>query len=155
MNKITTKKQVKADIKSDLRSIKEREERLLRKLPLAALDERATFLLLGKDMPSNATFNPYLCSYDGYRAYLSIRVDSLKEDSYLLAILERAVERKLVVETSDYVSDYSMDRTFSIYLPHGGKLSVEARVSADSKTCRKVQVGVEVKEIAKFELRCD
>jgi hypothetical protein len=154
MNKITTLKSVKATIKQERKQVTERAERLLEKLPLAALDERAAFQLIGQ-MPERAYFSPYLCAWQGYQATLSFKVDSIKSDPALLGMLQRAVERSLDVETSDYVTESFAERSFRISLPHGGSLRIEVEPKGNSESCRKVVVGMTIKEVPQYELRCD
>lgn len=155
MNKIATVKSIKATTKNDRKNLAERAARLMDKLPLAALDERAAFQILGKTLPDRAHFDAYLCAYQGYVATLSFRVDSIKNDPSLLGMLERAVERKLEIETSDYVSETYAERAFRIALPHGGFLRIEVEPKENSDSCRKVQTGTQLKEVPTYELRCD
>jgi hypothetical protein len=154
MNKITTLKAVKATIKQERKQITERADRLLERLPLAALDEQAAFQIIGQ-MPERAHFSPYLCAWQGYVATLSFKVDSIKNDPTLLGMLQRAVERNLEVETSDYVTESYAERAFRVTLPHGGNLRIEVEPKGNSDSCRKVVVGTTIKEVPQYELRCD
>jgi hypothetical protein len=59
-------------------------------------------------------------------------------------------------ETNDYVSEYSAERDF--YFEESSAafhLQICARPTSDSKSCRKVQVGEEMKIVATYALKCD
>jgi hypothetical protein len=84
-------------------------------------------------------------------------VNSLKEGpvpAICEAILGFGLE---ATETSDYAADWCASRTFKFE----GKLGTvrldvrfEANVNDGSDQCRKVQVGTEIKEVAKYEIVC-
>lgn len=155
LNKIATKKYIANELAADRDNAKRRAVAMLARLPLATLDERAALQIIGDTPSVGAYYSPWMSEYDGFRATLRVRVESIKDDPLLLDILNRAVERNLVVETTDFVSDWLVERSFRVSLPHGGVLTIEARVASDSKTCRKVQVGTETTETPRYELRCD
>ncbi len=61
-------------------------------------------------------------------------------------------------KTEDYASANYAERTFRSELQLG-KVQIKLRVVADikdgSESCRKVQVGTEIKEVAKYEIVCN
>ena len=59
-------------------------------------------------------------------------------------------------ETNDYVSEYSAERDFCFGESSTAfHLQICARPTSDSKSCRKVQIGEEMKVVATYALRCD
>ena len=84
-------------------------------------------------------------------------VDSLKSGpvpAICEAILGFGLE---ATSTSDYAADWCASRTFKFAGNFGGvRLNVcfEANVNDGSDQCRKVQVGTEIKEVAKYEIVC-
>jgi hypothetical protein len=64
-------------------------------------------------------------------------------------------------KTEDYVSEWTGMRTFKLSRASNDKhvqmiLNFQATVKADeAATCRKIQIGVEVKEVPKYALECD
>lgn len=87
----------------------------------------------------------------------TIRLDvaSFKKDRKLLNTLGRALDRAVPEGSDDYVSEYRAERTYRFRLPNGGFLDIEARLKGDgSKSCRKVQTGVEIKEVPTFAIEC-
>jgi hypothetical protein len=84
-------------------------------------------------------------------------VDSMREGpvpAICEAILGFGLDAK---ETSDYAADWCASRTFKFEGKIGSvRLDVrfEANVNDGSDACRKVQVGTEIKEVAKYEIVC-
>ena len=83
--------------------------------------------------------------------------DSLKTGP-VPAICEFIMSHGLeAVDTIDYVADWCASRTFKFTGKLGNvKMYVrfEANVNDGSDQCRKVQVGTEIKEVAKYEIVC-
>jgi hypothetical protein len=88
-----------------------------------------------------------------------VKVDSLKgpEMGAILAAAE-SIEGLEAKATEDYASENYADRTF-VYRGMVGACSVRLRIEAslpiDGPACRRVQVGVEVREVAKYAIACD
>jgi hypothetical protein len=84
-------------------------------------------------------------------------VDSLKEGK-VPAILEAAEALGFnAIETNDYVRDYCASRTFAFELNLNGvkmHLRIEAAIEDGSESCRKVQTGVKLEEVAQYEIVC-
>lgn len=84
-------------------------------------------------------------------------VDSLREGpvpAICEAILGFGLE---ATSTSDYAADWCATRTFKFEGAFGGvrmDVRFEANVNDGSDQCRKVQVGTEIKEVAKYEIVC-
>lgn len=84
-------------------------------------------------------------------------VDSLRDGpvpAICEAILGFGLDAK---ETSDYTADWCASRTFKFEGAFGGvrmDVRFEANVNSGSDQCRKVQVGTEIKEVAKYEIVC-
>lgn len=84
-------------------------------------------------------------------------VDSLKSGpvpAICEAILGFGLE---ATSTSDYAADWCASRTFKFEGTFGGvrmDVRFEANVNDGSDQCRKVQVGTEIKEVAKYEIVC-
>ena len=57
------------------------------------------------------------------------------------------------VESKDYAE--SLNRDYHFELADGWTIHVNAYVKSDSATCRKIKVGTEVVEQAKWEIQCD
>ena len=64
--------------------------------------------------------------------------------------------------TADWLGGDALNRDFNGYIypdPANGSeyidLTISAYVKTDSPTCRKVQVGIEVQEVPKYEIQCD
>lgn len=84
-------------------------------------------------------------------------VDSLR-DGPVPAICEFIMAYGLdSTGTSDYAEEYCASRTFKFRGKIGAvdmSVRFEANVNAGSDACRKVQVGTEIKEVAKYEIVC-
>lgn len=85
-------------------------------------------------------------------------VGSLKH-GVIVDIIERAMACGFEVDHStDHVSDWATQRVFTFKQEIAGvrvELKVTANIAANSATCRKVQVGTELKEVAKYEIVCE
>jgi len=90
--------------------------------------------------------------------HASVKVDSLKGQQ--MADILSAAESVQGLEaktTLDYASENFAERTF-IYKGMIGacsvRLAIDARLPVDGENCRRVQVGVEIKEVPKYEIQC-
>ena len=85
-------------------------------------------------------------------------VSSLKQGA-IVDIIDRAMACGFEpVGTSDYLNDWASQRTFKFTHDIAGvriELKVTANIAEASAACRKVQVGTELKEVAKYEIVCE
>ena len=88
---------------------------------------------------------------------VELKVKSLKNDRRLANIMERALDAGLLAKSSqDYVTDSAAERTYYfVSSDHGLRLTIEARVSDDSKTCRKIVTGERLEPVKQYALVCD
>ena len=115
---------------------------------------------LGFDKYVSAT--PSVCQwYDRNDLSLDVRfegnVDSLKDGpvpTMCEFIMGFGLESKYTI---DYAESYGASRTFKFAGKVGGvevNVRFEANINDGSEACRKVQVGTEIKEVAKYEIVC-
>lgn len=103
--------------------------------------------------------NPSTWSATDNNLHISIddTVSSLKEGAIpaiLEYILSMGFESK---NTKDYVDNAYASRSYNFKSKIGGvqvTLTIQADVKDDSETCKRVQTGVEIKEVAKYEIVC-
>ena len=85
-------------------------------------------------------------------------VSSLKQGP-IVDIIDRAMACGFEpVGTSDYLNDWASQRSFKFTHNIAGvriELKITANIADASETCRKVQVGTELKEVAKYEIVCE
>lgn len=113
-------------------------------------------------------FDKYVCAtpsvyswYDRNDLSLDVRfegnVDSLREGP-VPAICECIAGYGLEAKyTTDYAADWGASRTFKFTGKIGDvdvNVRFEANINDGSDQCRKVQVGTEIKEVAKYEIVC-
>ena len=83
-------------------------------------------------------------------------VDSLKQGA-IIALIERAMDCGFeAVGSKDYLSNWASQRSFKFTQSIAGVL-IELCITAnikDSETCRKVQVGTKLEEVAQYEIVC-
>jgi hypothetical protein len=114
----------------------------------------------GFDKYVSATPNVYVWS-SGDDLSLHVRfegnVNSLREGP-VPAIAECILGFGLdATDTVDYAADWCASRTFKFSGKIGGvdlTVRFEANINDGSDACRKVQVGTEIKEVAKYEIVC-
>jgi hypothetical protein len=84
-------------------------------------------------------------------------VDSLSTGK-IPAIVEFILEMGLNAKKSrDYADTSCASRSYNFETKIGGvefTLTIEANIKDDSETCKRVQTGVEIKEVAKYEIVC-
>lgn len=89
--------------------------------------------------------------------YLDTRVDSLKSDR-VARILEIAESLGFnETRSSDWVNEWSASRSFHYSGDcFGVGVSIEVRFNlpTDGEACKRVQVGTEIREVPKYEIRC-
>ena len=103
-----------------------------------------------------------ISTYNGYEACelnvsLEGTVSSLKQGA-IVAMIDRAMACGFEPTGSkDYLSDWASQRTFKFTQSIAGvqiEMNITANISEASESCRKVQVGTELKEVAKYEIVC-
>ena len=93
------------------------------------------------------------------RVYITLKnVESLKEGRvpYVLSVAE--ANGFEFDRTEDWTGETYASRTYRAAQMVGGvdiRLSIEADIKSDAQACRKVQVGTEIKEVAKYAIVCD
>jgi hypothetical protein len=84
-------------------------------------------------------------------------VSSLKQ-GVIVDMIDRALACGFeAVGSKDYLSDWASQRTFKFTHSIAGvqiDMNITANISEASESCRKVQVGTELKEVAKYEIVC-
>jgi hypothetical protein len=84
-------------------------------------------------------------------------VSSLKEGA-IPAILEFILSMGLEAKNNrDYADGYCASRSFNFKTKIGGvelTVTIEANIKEGSDSCKRVQTGVEIKEVAKYEIVC-
>lgn len=99
------------------------------------------------------------CTYSTPELHVNLEgtVSSLKQGA-IVDIIDRAMACGFEpVGTSDYLNDWASQRTFKFIHGIAGvvvELKVIANIAEASAACRKVQVGTELKEVAKYEIVC-
>jgi len=85
-------------------------------------------------------------------------VDSLKTGK-IVDLIERAMACGFeAISTKDYASDWSSQRVFRFSQNVAGvtvNLKFVANISEAATSCRKVQVGTKLEEVAQYEIVCD
>lgn len=103
-----------------------------------------------------------ISTYNGYEACelnvsLEGVVSSLKQGA-IVDMIDRAMACGFeAVGSQDYLSDWASQRTFKFTQTIAGvlvEMKITANISEASEACRKVQVGTELKEVAKYEIVC-
>ena len=93
------------------------------------------------------------------RVYITLKgVDSLKEGRVPRVLAVAEANGFEFDRTEDWTGDTYASRTYRATQSIGGvdiRLNVEADIKADAAACRKVQVGTEIKEVAKYAIVCD
>ena len=79
------------------------------------------------------------------------KLESFKDDQ-LVKLLGFLTDRASNMSSKDYANWMNRDFSFEMEDVY---VSISAYVRSDSPTCRKVQVGVTVQEVAEYELVCD
>lgn len=89
--------------------------------------------------------------------YLDTRVDSLKSDR-VARILEIAESLGFDnTRSSDWVNEWSASRSFHYSgdcLGVGVSIEVRFNLPTEGEACKRVQVGTEIREVPKYEIRC-
>ena len=93
-----------------------------------------------------------------YSDMISITVSLRKLPSFKCKILESILEYCETLNVGEVTSsDYaeSLNRDYYFELADNWRMHVNAYVKSDSATCRKIKVGTEIVEQAKWEIQCD
>ena len=100
----------------------------------------------------------YTSSYPEIFASLEGYVDSLKEGA-IVEILERAMACGFEASSSkDFVNDWASQRSFTLKHSIAGvkiDLKITANISETNPTCRKVQTGTKLQEVATYAIVCE
>jgi len=103
-----------------------------------------------------------ISAYNGYdtcelNVSLEGTVASLKQGA-IVDMIDRAMACGFeAVGTKDYLSAWASQRTFKFTQTIAGiliELKITANISGASETCRKVQVGTKLEEVAQYEIVC-
>jgi hypothetical protein len=109
----------------------------------------------GKYVYANPT--SWGASDNGLHISIDDTVTSLREGA-IPAILEFAITMGLeATKGRDYADNYCASRSYNFKTKIGGvelTLTIEANIKDGSDACKRVQTGVEIKEIAKYEIVC-
>jgi hypothetical protein len=113
-------------------------------------------------LATNVWASPECYEWDGgvhMTICCQIKVDSLKgpEMAAILAAAE-AIYGLEARATQDWVSENFAERAFSYRGIISGvtvNLRIEAQLPTDGAACRRVQIGTEIKEVAKYAIACD
>ena len=89
-----------------------------------------------------------------YKPTIEVGLNKLEsfKDPVLVKILDFLMDQSTSVKTTDYPN--WLNRDYNIEMADV-MISISAYVRSDSPTCRKVQVGVKIEEVAQYELICD
>lgn len=85
---------------------------------------------------------------------ISLRSLSSLKCNVLTSVLEYCETLNVARNSTSDMAQY-LNRDYRFELADGWAINVNAYVKSDSATCRKVQVGTEVVEQAKWEIQCD
>ena len=95
--------------------------------------------------------------YNSLHVSIDDTVDSLSTGT-IPAIIEFILEMGLNAKKSrDYADSACASRAYNFETKIGGvefTITIEANIKDNSETCKRVQTGVELKEIAKYEIVC-
>lgn len=114
---------------------------------------RAKYGWIFSGMPSNGDSNFYSMSMHGTSGILRVvmmDLDSFR-DTRLTTLLERLLTLTDNIQETEY-ADY-LNKDYEIQLDDL-RVSIAAYVKRDSETCRKVEIGTEIKEVKKYKIVC-
>ena len=89
------------------------------------------------------------------KPYIEVNLNGLEsfKDSQLVDLLEFFTAKTDKLSTKDW-THYAVNRDYSFELDDV-IVNISAYVRSDSPTCRRVQTGVEVQEVPKYQIVCD
>jgi len=113
---------------------------------------RANYSAIFKDLDLSV-HNLYMrTSY--YKPSIEVSLNKLEsfKDVQLVKLLDFFASQTEKMGTRDWANYLNRDYTFEL---EDVVVNISAYVRSDSPTCRKVQVGVKIEEVAQYELVCD
>jgi hypothetical protein len=113
---------------------------------------RANYSAIFKDLDLSV-HNLYMrTSY--YKPSIEVSMNKLEsfKDPQLVKLLDFFADQTEKMGTRDWANYLNRDYTFEL---EDVIINISAYVRSDSPTCRKVQVGVKIEEVAQYELVCD
>jgi len=113
---------------------------------------RANYSAIFKDLDLSV-HNLYMrTSY--YKPSIEVSLNKLEsfKDVQLVKLLDFFASHTEKMGTRDWANYLNRDYTFEL---EDVIINISAYVRSDSPTCRKVQVGVKIEEVAQYELVCD
>jgi hypothetical protein len=113
---------------------------------------RANYSAIFKDLDLSV-HNLYMrTSY--YKPSIEVSLNKLEsfKDVQLVKLLDFFASQTEKMGTRDWANYLNRDYTFEL---EDVIVNISAYVRSDSPTCRKVQVGVKIEEVAQYELICD
>jgi hypothetical protein len=113
---------------------------------------RANYSAIFKDLDLSV-HNLYMrTSY--YKPSIEVSMNKLEsfKDPQLVKLLDFFADQTEKMGTRDWANYLNRDYTFEL---EDVIINISAYVRSDSPTCRKVQVGVKIEEVAQYELICD
>ena len=113
---------------------------------------RANYSAIFKDLDLSV-HNLYMrTSY--YKPSIEVSLNKLEsfKDVQLVKLLDFFASQTEKMGTRDWANYLNRDYTFEL---EDVIINISAYVRSDSPTCRKVQVGVKIEEVAQYELVCD
>jgi len=113
---------------------------------------RANYSAIFKDLDLSV-HNLYMrTSY--YKPSIEVSLNKLEsfKDVQLVKLLDFFADQTEKMGTRDWANYLNRDYTFEL---EDVIINISAYVRSDSPTCRKVQVGVKIEEVAQYELVCD
>src|SRR5690349_17438272 len=128
------------NLRADVRSAQQRVKHSLEVKSSLEADLQTAYSIVGKEQTGHlrAHIDSWSISTKLVTS-LDLNVVSFKEDTTLLAVLERALELATTDRTDDYVNSWSAERNYHFTLPCGGSFKVCATLETDTETCRKVK----------------
>ena len=113
---------------------------------------RANYSAIFKDLDLSV-HNLYMrTSY--YKPSIEVSLNKLEsfKDVQLVKLLDFFASQTEKMGTRDWANYLNRDYTFEL---EDVIINISAYVRSDSPTCRKVQVGVKIEEVAQYDLVCD
>jgi hypothetical protein len=99
--------------------------------------------------------SPHVSMYnDARNMHLTIETATLKSVG-ITSLLAFCAEYFGEGESNDYASEYYASRQFKFGSWNEDGITICFEIAADSATCRRVKVGVKMREVAEYKIVCD
>ena len=99
--------------------------------------------------------SPHVSMYhDARQMHLVIETATLKSVG-ITSLLAFCAEYFGEGASNDYASEYYASREFKFGSWNEDSIAISFEIAADSATCRRVKVGVEMREVAEYKIVCD